>query len=133
MPKTILVQDHDVLISLDLAQTVIEAWPDANVILCRDLPQVSAVLTDGQRPDLLILNQSLRNVREFGLDHLLQPLNVKVLLTGADNDDAAEIAELGWQAVDMPFSAAQVCDAMHDACPEPGFRVESHCNGIGLR
>lgn len=132
MPKTILVQDPDVLISLDLAQTVMEAWPDASVILCRDVPQIAAVLTDGQRPDLLILRQSLRSLRGFGLASLAQQRRVRVLLTGADDDDAAEIAELGWQALDMPFSAAQVRNALHDACPDPEIRVETHCNAIGL-
>lgn len=132
MPKTILIQDPDVLISLDLAQTVMDAWPDASVILCRDVPQIAAVLTEGQRPDLLILNQSLRSVRGYGLVPLVQRPSVKVLLTGADEGDAAEIAGLGWQALDMPFSAAQVRNALHDAYPDPKIRGESHCNAIGL-
>ncbi|TGD66140.1 hypothetical protein EYC08_04415 [Tabrizicola sp. WMC-M-20] len=133
MPKTILVQDPDVLISLDLAQTVMEAWPDASVILCRDVPQILAVLTNGQRPDLLILNQSLRSVRGYGLTSLLRHSRVKMLLTGADDDDAAEIAALGWHALDMPFSAAQVRHALHDACPDPEVRRENRCNAIGFR
>ena len=132
MPKTILVQDPDVLISLDLAQTVMDAWPNASVILCRDVPQLSAILSEGQRPDVLILNQSLRSVRAFRLDRLMEQPYVKVLLTGADDDDAAEIAALGWQALDMPFSADQVRDALQVAFPDPEIRVQSHCNKIGL-
>ncbi|MDO9637729.1 MAG: hypothetical protein Q7J44_04240 [Pseudotabrizicola sp.] len=132
MPKTILVQEPDVLISLDLAQTVMETWPDARVILCRDVPQILAVLTEGQCPDLLIIRQSLRSLRGFGLAGLVQHPQVKVLLTAADEDDAAEVAALGWQSLDMPFFAAQVRDALHGACPEPRLRVETHCNAIGL-
>ncbi|WP_146036471.1 hypothetical protein [Pseudotabrizicola formosa] len=133
MPKTILVQDPDVLISLDLAQTVMEAWPDASVILCRDVPQVVETLTNGQRPNLLILNQSLRSVRGFGLTRLVQHPQTKLLLTGADDGDAAEIAALGWHALDMPFSAAQVRETLHDVCPDMDRRVQSHCNAIGIR
>lgn len=132
MPKTILVQDPDVLISLDLAQTVMEAWPDASIILCRDVPQVAAQLMDGQTPDLLIMNQSLRSLRGFGLADLLNRPHVKVLLTGADKGDASEIADLGWQALDMPFSAAQARHALHHAFADPGLRVESRCIAIGL-
>ncbi|MFN3722167.1 MAG: hypothetical protein ACK4VZ_03910 [Paracoccaceae bacterium] len=132
MPKTILVQDPDVLISLDLAQTVMEAWPDASVILCRDVMQVLAILSEDKRPNLLILRQSLRSVRGFGLVGLLSDPQMQVILTEADDDEGGAITDLGWRALDMPFFAAQVRSALHDACPERVSGVERHCNQIGF-
>ncbi|MDO8884418.1 MAG: hypothetical protein U0934_03380 [Pseudotabrizicola sp.] len=132
MPKTILVQDPDGLISLDLAQTVMEAWPDASVILCRDVMQAVATLSDGQRPELLVLRQSLRKMQAFALVDLICDLEIKVLLTAADDDEGPDIAELGWHALDMPFSAAQVREALHDACPETQPCMDSYCKEILL-
>jgi len=132
MPKTILIQDPDVLISLDLAQTVMEAWPDASVILCREARQILALLSDGQEPDMLIMRQSMRGALAAGLDRLVGNPRINVLLTEADHDEEHSIAEAGWRALDMPFSALQVREALRDVCPEPDPRAESHCTSIGL-
>ncbi|MDR7125654.1 hypothetical protein [Pseudotabrizicola sp. 4114] len=132
MPKTILIQDPDVLISLDLAQTVMEAWPDASVILCREARQILALLSDGQEPDMLIMRQSMRSALSAGLDRLIGNPRVTVLLTEADNGEEHTIADAGWRALDMPFSALQVRAALGDAWPEPDARAESHCTPIGL-
>ena len=130
MPKTILIQDPDVLISLDLAQTVMEAWPDANVILCREAEQIFGMLPPGQVPDMVILRQSMRSARAAGLADLIAKPHVKVLLTGADDDEALIIAAAGWRALDMPFSAKQVHAALQDDCPERERRLESHCKAL---
>ncbi|RGP37028.1 hypothetical protein [Pseudotabrizicola alkalilacus] len=132
MPKTILIQDPDVLISLDLAQTVMEAWPDASVILCREARHILALLSDGQEPDMLIMRQSMRGALAAGLDRLVGNPRINVLLTEADHDEEHSIAEAGWRALDMPFSALQVREALRDVCPEPDPRAESHCTSIGL-
>ncbi|MFN4156435.1 MAG: hypothetical protein ACK4HF_17455 [Paracoccaceae bacterium] len=132
MPKTILIQDPDALISLDLAQTVLEAWPGASVILCREAGQVLALLSGGQVPDIVILRQSMRSARAAGLAGPVENTHVKVLLTGADDDEALMIAAVGWRALDMPFTAMQVRAVLQDACPEPDIRAESHCNAFGL-
>ncbi|MFN4130590.1 MAG: hypothetical protein ACK4GC_12380 [Paracoccaceae bacterium] len=132
MSKTILIQDPDALIRLDLAQTVLESWPDAHVILCHNAFQILTLLADGQDPDMVIVRQSLRSARAAGLADLVQNPRVKVLLTGADDDEALMIAAAGWRALDMPFSATQVRAALRDACPEPDLRAQSHCNAIGL-
>ena len=132
MAKTILIQDPDVLISLDLAQTVMEAWPDANVILCRAPQQVLALLAGAKTPDIVILRQSMRSARAAGLTDLVHDPHIKVLLTGADDDEALIIAAAGWRALDMPFSASQVRAEISAACPEPDLRLERHCNAIDL-
>lgn len=132
MPKTILIQDPDVLIRLDLAQTVMEAWPDANVILCHHAREILSLLSDGRMPEMIILRQSLRSARAAGLDGLVRNPRIKVLLTGADDDEALMIAAAGWGALDMPFSATQVRAALREACPEQNLRAESHCIAIGL-
>lgn len=133
MPKTILIQDPDVLISLDLAQTVMEAWPDASVILCRDVPQSVAVLSDGQGPDLAVMRQSIRSLNGYGLLDLLRRSAAQVLLTGADPEDAAAIRAAGWRALDMPFRATQVRGALLDAFPGTSPAAESHCNVVSVR
>lgn len=115
MPKTILIQDPDVLISLDLAQTVLESWPDTNVILCRTPPQVSAILSDGQRPEALILRQSLQGTRREGIFDIAFTSKLCVILTDIDEDEAKDVAAAGWLALDMPFSAAQVRAALQAA------------------
>ena len=132
MARTILIQDPDVLISLDLAQTAMEAWPDASVVLCREARQVLAMLSEGQEPDMMILRQSMRSALMAGLDSLVRNPRITVLLTDADDDEAVTIAEAGWHALDMPFSSSQVRNALRDACPEPELRAESHCTPIGL-
>jgi hypothetical protein len=132
MPRTILIQDPDVLIRLDLAQTVLDAWPDSNVILCYESRQILPLLSDGKLPDMIILRQSLRSARAAGLDGLVRNPRIKVLLTDADDDEALMIAAAGWRALDMPFSATQVRAVLRDACPEQDFRAKSHCNAIGL-
>lgn len=132
MSKTILVQDPDVLISLDLAQTVMEAWPDASVILCRDVMQVLGILSEGKRPNLLILRQSLRSIRGFGLVSLLHDPQMQVILTQADDNEGQAITDLGWRTLDMPFFAAQVRDTLHDAFPQREPGMERHCNQSGF-
>lgn len=125
MSKTILIQDPDVVISLDLAQTVMETWPDARVILCRDVPQILAVLTEGQHPDLVIMRQSWRSAESFGLTSLLAQSPTKVVLTGADEDDRADVATLGWHELEMPFLAPQIRTALHSVWSEVAPDVES--------
>lgn len=132
MPKTILIQDPDVLISLDLAQTVMEAWPDASVILCREPRQILPLLSDGQEPDMLIMRQSMRGALATGLARLIRNPRINVLLTEADDDEELTIADAGWRTLDMPFSALQVRAALRDACTEPDLRAESHCTSNGL-
>ncbi|NEX45648.1 hypothetical protein [Pseudotabrizicola algicola] len=132
MPKTILVQDPDVLIRLDLAQTVMDVWPTANVILCCAAREVISLLSGGQKADVVILRQSLRSLRKTGLAGAIGRPDIRVLLTGADDDEAPMIAAAGWRTLDMPFTAPQVRAALREACTDQGLRAESHCNAIGL-
>lgn len=125
MPKTILIQDPDVVISLDLAQTVMETWPDARVILCRDVPQILAVLTEGQHLALIIMRQSWRSAERFGLTSLLAQSSTKVVLTGADEEDKTDVAAVGWHALEMPFLAPQIRTALHSAWSEVAQRAET--------
>lgn len=131
MPKTVLIQDPDELISLDLAQTVKQAWPDATLILCRDPVQALARLGEDRGPTVIILRQSWRAAQDSGLAAPAMRLGTRVLLTAADADEAAQIAAVGWRAIEMPFTTEQVQDALHDltASNDKGDR---HCKAVAF-
>lgn len=114
MPNTVLIQEPDELISLDLAQTIKDAWPDATLILCRDPDQALARLSADRVPTVVILRQSLRAAHASGLAAPAMRLGARVLLTAADEDETAQIEAAGWRAIEMPFTTEQVQQALRD-------------------
>lgn len=131
MANTVLIQEPDELISLDLAQTVIQAWPDATLILCRDPVQALERLGGEHAPNVVILRQSMRAALASGLAVPAMRLGARVLLTAADDDESSQIAAVGWRAIDMPFTTEQVQDALRDltASNDEGDR---HCKAVAL-
>ena len=132
MPKTIIIQEADTLISLDMAQTIAEAWPDASVVVCRDPAQVHKLLSQGCTPDAIILSQSLRHTRQDGLAQLASKTGAMVLLTQADDDEDVTITAARWHRLDMPFSSAQLRDVLLDGCPSLYAATENNCKALGL-
>jgi hypothetical protein len=131
MPRTVLIQEPDVLISLDLAQTVIQSWPDATLVLCRDPGQALARLNADRAPNVVILRQSWRAAHASGLAAPAMRLGARVLLTAADADETALIAAVGWRAIDMPFTTEHVQNALHDLTAS-NDEVDSRCKAGAL-
>ncbi|MCU0898976.1 MAG: hypothetical protein MUC82_00615 [Cypionkella sp.] len=116
MQHTVLIQDPDALIRIDLAQTVLDLWPDASVILCKDAQQIAQTVAGGVRPGVLILRQSLRGLRGANLADWAAASGARVILTGVDDGEAPSIASLGWSTLDMPFSAAHLRRVLQPGC-----------------
>ena len=113
--QTILVQESDVVISMDMSQTVQEAWSDAEVILCNGPDDVLARLHRADHVTLLILHQSAKSLCQSGIGKLARAKGARVLLTAADEDEAELMATSGWLAVEMPFTARDLLAALCEA------------------
>ncbi len=112
MPKLVLIQYPDVVICVDLAQTVLEAWPDATVVMCRGLKDVLASVQGGKVVDMFVLRQSMRGLREINFVQTAHAASANVLLTAADEHEADLIAAAGWRSLDMPFTTEHLLEAL---------------------
>lgn len=137
MSTIVLIQEPDEVISLDLAQTIKDAWPDGTVILCRTTAEAMARLAAARLPHVIILHQSLRAATASGLAELAVQQGVCVLLTAADEDEDDRIAALGWQAIDMPYTPGQIQASLRHlmASRNPtgqGGQTLGHCKAVAL-
>jgi hypothetical protein len=111
MANTVLIQEPDAVITLDLAQSVMDIWPDADIILCRKIGQALSRLADGLTPDVLILHISQGRAVDLALGRLVNP-DAKVVLTSSDLGAArvsgSSLPSTNWHALEMPFSEAQL-------------------------
>ncbi|MFN3846027.1 MAG: hypothetical protein ACK4RZ_09425 [Paracoccaceae bacterium] len=112
MPKLVLIQDPDAVISVDLAQTVMEAWPDATVVICRGIEDVLACLRSGKKISMMVLRQSMRSLLSKDLVPLARDAASHVLLTAADEQESDLIVAEGWSSLDMPFTTEQLLAAL---------------------
>lgn len=101
----VIVMD-DVLIAEDLALTIAEAAPTAQIVKVSMLAQVQAAIADSGRVRLAFINANPSMLRGSSLAQMFSAHGTRVVLTGLWDD--AQAAVHGCEALPFPFATEDV-------------------------